>query len=88
MVPIKLANRTWAGEFTVREAVGRLEDGTVLRLAHRWPVRIPRPVTAWRPGLRPFVTGQRVFDFLFPVAEGGSVAVPGGFGTGKTVIEQ
>ena len=42
----------------------------------------------WLPADRPFVTGQRVFDFLFPVAEGGSVAVPGGFGTGKTVIEQ
>jgi V/A-type H+-transporting ATPase subunit A len=76
------------GDWTVHEPIGRLEDGTELRLAHRWPVRVPRPVAAWRPGARPFVTGQRVFDFLFPVAEGGSVAVPGGFGTGKTVIEQ
>jgi V/A-type H+-transporting ATPase subunit A len=77
-----------AGEFTVRDVVGRLEGGTELRLAHRWPVRVPRPVAGWRSGVQPFITGQRVFDFLFPVAEGGSVAVPGGFGTGKTVIEQ
>lgn len=76
------------GEFTVAEAVGRLEDGTSLRLAHAWPVRRPRPVAARLPDDRPFVTGQRVFDFLFPVAEGGAVVVPGGFGTGKTVIEQ
>jgi V/A-type H+-transporting ATPase subunit A len=51
-------------------------------------VRTPRPVGRRLPDGPPFVTGQRVFDFLFPVAEGGSVAVPGGFGTGKTVIEQ
>jgi V/A-type H+/Na+-transporting ATPase subunit A len=77
-----------AGSYTVDEPVGRLEDGTSLRLAQRWPVRTPRPVADWLQPDRPFVTGQRVFDLLFPVAEGGSVAVPGGFGTGKTVIEQ
>ena len=76
------------GEFTVTDAVGQLEDGTPLRLAHSWPVRRPRPVAEHLPDDRPFVTGQRVFDFLFPVAEGGAVVVPGGFGTGKTVIEQ
>jgi V/A-type H+-transporting ATPase subunit A len=76
------------GEFTVHEQVGRLADGTPIRLAHRWPVRRPRPVAERLPDDRPFVTGQRVFDFLYPVAEGGSVVVPGGFGTGKTVIEQ
>ena len=77
-----------AGEFTVGDEIGRLEDGTALRLAHRWPVRRPRPVAERLPDERPFVTGQRVFDFLFPVAEGGAVVVPGGFGTGKTIIEQ
>ncbi|HEU5169273.1 MAG TPA: V-type ATP synthase subunit A [Gemmatimonadales bacterium] len=76
------------GELTVRDTLGRLADGTPLRLAHPWPVRRPRPVAARLPDDRPFVTGQRVLDFLFPVADGGSVAVPGGFGTGKTVIEQ
>lgn len=77
-----------AGSYTVAEAIGRLEDGTPLRLAHHWSVRQPRPFASRLPLDRPFVTGQRVLDFLFPVAEGGSVAVPGGFGTGKTVIEQ
>lgn len=75
------------GEPTVRDELGRLADGTVLRLAHRWPLRTPRPVTGRLPSDRPMVTGQRVFDLLFPLAEGGAVAVPGGFGTGKTVIE-
>jgi len=77
-----------AGVYVVDEPVGRLADGTPLSMLQRWPVRLPRPVAHWLPADRPFVTGQRVFDFLFPVAEGGSVAVPGGFGTGKTVIEQ
>ncbi len=77
-----------AGTYAVDEPIGRMEDETVLTLLQRWPVRVPRPVARWLPADRPFVTGQRVFDFLFPVAEGGSVAVPGGFGTGKTVIEQ
>jgi len=77
-----------AGSYTVDAAIGALESGIPLTLRQRWPVRRPRPVARWLPADRPFVTGQRVFDFLFPVAEGGSVAVPGGFGTGKTVIEQ
>ena len=77
-----------AGRFTIDEPIGRLRDGTPLLLAQRWPVRLPRPATRRLPADKPFVTGQRVFDLLFPVAEGGSVALPGGFGTGKTVIEQ
>ena len=66
----------------------RWRTDTPLYLSQRWPVRQPRPVAERLPDDRPFVTGQRIFDFLFPVAEGGTVAVPGGFGTGKTVIEQ
>ena len=77
-----------SGAFGVADAVARLADGTDLHLSHRWPVRRPRPYAERLPAARPFVTGQRVFDFLFPVAEGGSVALPGGFGTGKTVVEQ
>jgi V/A-type H+/Na+-transporting ATPase subunit A len=75
------------GAYTVGEAFGELADGTPLRLAHRWPVRVPRPVRGRLGSDRPFVTGQRVFDLLFPAAEGGTIAVPGGFGTGKTIIE-
>jgi len=81
-------DRLESGEFTVHDAIGTLADGTPLRLSQRWSVRQPRPSAERLPPDRPFVTGQRVFDFLFPVSEGGSVAVPGGFGTGKTVIEQ
>ena len=77
-----------SGTFTVEESVGSLEDGRELSLAHTWPVRNSRPTGRRLPAERPFLTGQRIFDFLFPVAEGGSVSVPGGFGTGKTVIEQ
>lgn len=77
-----------AGSFGVEDAIGALEDGTALHLAQRWPIRLPRPVAQRLAMRRPFVTGQRVFDLLFPVAEGGACAVPGGFGTGKTIIEQ
>ena len=91
LVPPGIAGRVAEirpGAFTIREPIGRLADGTELFLAHRWPVRRPRPVARRTPLGAPFITGQRVLDLLFPVAEGGSVAVPGGFGTGKTVIEQ
>lgn len=76
-----------SGTYGPWDPIGRLDDGP-LTLAHRWPVRAPRPVAARLPGTQPLITGQRVIDLLFPVAQGGTVAVPGGFGTGKTVIEQ
>lgn len=90
MVPHGIAGQLAAldaGEYTTRAAIGRLADGTALFLAQRWPLRTPRPVDTRLPADRPVVTGQRIFDFLFPTAEGGTIAVPGGFGTGKTVIE-
>ena len=71
-----------------RDAAVLLEDGTPVPMGHAWPLRRPRPLARRLPEERPLLTGQRVLDFLFPVAEGGSVAVPGGFGTGKTVVEQ
>ena len=66
----------------------RAADGTTRELAmrHDWPVRVPRPVARRLPALAPLVTGQRIIDCLFPVAQGGKAAVPGGFGTGKTVL--
>ena len=65
-------------------------DGSVrhLGLLERWPVRIPRPVAARLPSSTPMITGQRILDTLFPIARGGRAAVPGGFGTGKTVLQQ
>lgn len=77
-----------SGEVTVDQPIVQLDTGAPLTLISRWPVRRPRPVARRLDASKPFLTGQRVFDFLFPIAEGGTVAVPGGFGTGKTVIEQ
>ncbi|MBK9594393.1 MAG: V-type ATP synthase subunit A [Rhodocyclales bacterium] len=66
----------------------RDEGGRACEIAmgHDWPVRQPRPVRARRPAAKPLVTGQRLLDSLFPVAQGGKAAIPGGFGTGKTVL--
>ena len=69
-------------------AVARLEDGQRIFAFHEWPVRLPRPYRNKRPGFEPLVTGQRCVDFLFPLAKGGTAIFPGGFGTGKTVLEQ
>jgi len=76
------------GEVAVEDGVVRLEGGATLSLLHRWPVRRPRPVRKRLPPDVPFLTGQRVLDCFFPVACGGTAIVPGGFGTGKTVLEQ
>ena len=80
--------RVHEGPLHAADPVVTLDGGLALPLAQRWPVRQPRPVAERLPGERPLLTGQRVLDLLFPVPEGGAVAVPGGFGTGKTVIEQ
>ncbi len=77
-----------SGAYTIDEPIGHLADGTPLSLAQRWPIRTPRPVARRLPADRPLATGQRIFDLLFPIAEGGTIAVPGGFGTGKTIVEQ
>ena len=80
--------RLRSGESTVADALVELDSGAPITALQRWPVRRPRPAASRVDAPRPFVTGQRVLDFLFPVAEGGTVAMPGGFGTGKTVLEQ
>ncbi len=74
-------------EVTHADPIGALADGTPLFLAQRWPIRTPRPVEQRLSADQPLVTGQRIFDLLFPLAEGGTIAVPGGFGTGKTIVE-
>jgi V/A-type H+-transporting ATPase subunit A len=79
-----------AGEYTIEEEIAIIETPggkQSLRLSHSWPVRQPRPNRQRLPFGPPLLTGQRVIDTLFPVAKGGTVAVPGGFGTGKTVVE-
>ena len=76
------------GDLTVADPAVELDSGEPIAMMQHWPVRRPRPVGSRIEMTRPFLTGQRVLDFLFPVAEGGTVAMPGGFGTGKTVLEQ
>lgn len=76
------------GEFSVVDTICLLEDNKKLSLMQRWPVRTPRPFGEKLYPNLPFITGQRIFDTLFPIAKGGTAIVPGGFGTGKTVIDQ
>src|SRR3989454_10033669 len=76
------------GEFTVTDPVGRLKDGSEITMMHRWAVRAARPTKQRMDPTEPFVTGQRVLDVLFPVAMGGTAAIPGPFGSGKTVVQQ
>ena len=75
------------GSYTVEEPIAAVA-GRELLLAHSWPVRRPRPCRERLSANVPLVTGQRVLDLFYPIARGGSAAVPGGFGTGKTVLLQ
>lgn len=76
-----------SGEFTVEETVAVIGGQDVIMM-QKWPVRVPRPVKEkFQPDI-PLVTGQRVLDTMFPLAKGGAAAIPGGFGTGKTVTQQ
>lgn len=78
------------GEFRVEDEVCFLQTDTgdqSLKLYHRWPVRKPRPICKRLQANIPLITGQRVIDTLFPLVKGGTVVVPGGFGTGKTMVE-
>ena len=76
-----------AGSFQVEDVIGHLTDGTELRLMHRWPVRVPRPFKEKLMPDLPLLTGQRILDGMFPVAKGGTAAIPGPFGSGKTVMQ-
>jgi V/A-type H+-transporting ATPase subunit A len=79
------------GPHTVNDVVAvlRTPDGREqdLTLCQKWPIRQPRPVKERLPIQRPLITGQRVIDTLFPIAKGGAAAIPGGFGTGKTMTQ-
>ena len=79
------------GKYTVNDTIVTVElpDHTMrkLKLAQKWPIRIPRPTAKRLPASHPLVTGQRVLDTVFPIARGGTAAIPGGFGTGKTMTQ-
>jgi V/A-type H+/Na+-transporting ATPase subunit A len=95
MVPIgvtgKLTKIAPAGDYTIVEDIATIEaDGkkTDVQMLQKWPVRSPRPVTKRLFATVPLITGQRVIDTFFPIAKGGSAAIPGPFGAGKTVTQQ
>ena len=84
----KLLSVNKEGEYTIVDdiAIVSTDKGDVkLQMMQRWPVRKPRPVAKKYDPTLPLITGQRVIDTFFPVAKGGTAAIPGGFGTGKTV---
>jgi V/A-type H+/Na+-transporting ATPase subunit A len=80
--------RVASGDISLHEPVAVCEDGLEVTVSHEWPVRRPRPYRRKVPPAAPLVTGQRSIDFLFPLARGGVAVIPGGFGTGKTILEQ
>ena len=91
MVPPSVSGRVreiFAGKYTVADEICTLEDGTGIRMMQTWPVRRGRPYSQKMDTTLPLLTGQRVFDMIFPVTKGGTAMIPGGFGTGKTVSEQ
>lgn len=95
MVPPNLRGKVVScvpnGMYKVNDTIVTLrdEDGDTheLTLCQRWPIRLPRPVSERLPAVRPLITGQRVIDTMFPIAKGGAAAIPGGFGTGKTMTQ-
>ena len=76
------------GDFSLAEPLGEMADGREIPAIDSWPVRIARPYRRKLSPTLPLVTGQRIIDFLFPLARGGTAIFPGGFGTGKTILEQ
>jgi V/A-type H+-transporting ATPase subunit A len=92
MVPPGISGRVkeiFSGDFTVKEPVAVIaRDGneTEIHLMHEWPVRTPRPFESRLALDRHLITGQRVIDVFFPIAKGGAASIPGGFGTGKTIM--
>ena len=68
----------------VKDIKGKIHD---LDLTQQWPIKQARPIAQRLPISVPLITGQRIFDTLFPIAKGGTAAIPGGFGTGKTMTQ-
>jgi len=79
------------GRYTIEEPLLTLQlmDGTerTLTMTQKWPIRVPRPSARRFPAVKPLITGQRILDTMFPLAKGGTAAIPGGFGTGKTMTQ-
>ena len=76
-----------AGEYTSGDTIARTDTGAEIPLAQWWPVRLPRPAKERLSPDEPLITGSRVIDLFFPLSKGGAAAIPGGFGTGKTMTQ-
>ncbi|WP_287582403.1 V-type ATP synthase subunit A [Candidatus Borrarchaeum sp.] len=79
-----------AGDYTIEDVIAVVETDKGrqdLTMMQKWPVRVPRPIKENIPAIVPLFTGQRIFDTFFPMSKGGTGAIPGGFGTGKTVMQ-
>jgi len=79
------------GNYTITETIVSVESNNIktdIKMLQKWPVRIPRPHSKRLSAVKPLITGQRVIDTFFPLAKGGSAAIPGPFGAGKTVTQQ
>ncbi|RLE41536.1 V-type ATP synthase subunit A [Candidatus Woesearchaeota archaeon] len=94
MVPLKMKGRVIEiareGEYKISETICKIQDEDKIyevKMYTKWPVRKKRPVLRYLPASEPLITGQRVLDFFFPLAKGGRAIIPGGFGTGKTVLQ-
>jgi V/A-type H+-transporting ATPase subunit A len=85
--PCKVAKAAPEGEYALSDTIVETDSGALLSLMQEWPVRLPRPSRRRLPPSEPLMTGLRVIDVLFPLAKGGCAAVPGGFGTGKTMTQ-
>lgn len=83
----KLVKLCPTGEYTINEVIGETELGEKLFLSHYWAVRQARPYAQKLSVSEPLITGQRVIDVFFPLSKGGTAAIPGGFGTGKTMTQ-
>ncbi len=94
MVPPRISGKIVeivpAGDYTIEDVIAVVETDKGrqdLTMMQKWPVRVPRPIKENIPAIVPLFTGQRIFDTFFPMSKGGTGAIPGGFGTGKTVMQ-
>lgn len=95
MIPPQMEGRVLSavpdGDYTIEQPLLTLQlpDGSEQQvpMLQKWPIRVPRPIARRFPASQPLLTGQRILDTLFPIAKGGTAAVPGGFGTGKTMTQ-
>ena len=92
MVPPSIRGRVLksfkgSGDYTIDDVIATTEFDEEIKLSQYWPVRVPRPYTDKLEVSEPLITGQRVIDVFFPLSKGGTAAIPGGFGTGKTMTQ-